>query len=191
MVTGINEYFVLSEERQKSAKLNGYTRRIVVRSGHLRGIRFTEEDWKLLAGESQPAYLLDFPPKPPADLPKSLQAYVRDGEQRDFHKGYKCRIRKLWYILPSVWNPDAFLLRQIHRYPKLVVNDAVATCTDTIHRVKLRGGADGPKLAAVMLNSITFAFAEIVGRSYGGGVLELEPREAERLPVPYGGRRSY
>jgi adenine-specific DNA-methyltransferase len=187
VVTGINEYFVLSQQRRKSAKLNGYTRRIVVRSGHLRGIRFTEEDWRTLASESQPTHLLDLPPKPLAGLPKSLQAYVRDGEEHDFHKGYKCRIRKLWYIIPSVWNPDAFLLRQIHRYPKLVVNDAAATCTDTIHRVKLLNGADGPKLAAVMLNSVTFAFAEIVGRSYGGGVLELEPRESERLPVPYGG----
>lgn len=34
-------------------------------------------------------------------------------------------------------------------------------------------------------NSLTFAFSEIMGRSYGGGVLELEPNEAEQLPVPY------
>jgi adenine-specific DNA methylase len=33
-------------------------------------------------------------------------------------------------------------------------------------------------------NSATFAFAEIMGRSYGGGILELEPREAEQLPIP-------
>ena len=31
---------------------------------------------------------------------------------------------------------------------------------------------------------MTFAFSEVVGRSYGGGVLELEPREAEALPIP-------
>jgi hypothetical protein len=30
---------------------------------------------------------------------------------------------------------------------------------------------------------MTVAFAEIRGRSYGGGVLELEPREAEGLPI--------
>lgn len=33
-------------------------------------------------------------------------------------------------------------------------------------------------------NSMTFAFAEILGRSYGGGVLELMPTEAEKLPIP-------
>jgi hypothetical protein len=40
-------------------------------------------------------------------------------------------------------------------------------------------------LAAAAVNSLTFAWAEVCGRSYGGGVLELEPREAEELPVPY------
>jgi hypothetical protein len=34
------------------------------------------------------------------------------------------------------------------------------------------------------VNSLTFAFSEVMGRSYGGGVLELEPREAEALPFP-------
>ena len=35
------------------------------------------------------------------------------------------------------------------------------------------------------MNSLTFAFSEVLGRSYGGGVHELEPNEAERLPVPF------
>jgi adenine-specific DNA-methyltransferase len=35
------------------------------------------------------------------------------------------------------------------------------------------------------MNSLTFAFSEIRGRSYGGGVLELEPTEAESLPYPH------
>jgi adenine-specific DNA-methyltransferase len=37
------------------------------------------------------------------------------------------------------------------------------------------------------LNSLTFAYAEIMGRSYGGGVLELEPNEADNLPIPLAG----
>ena len=32
---------------------------------------------------------------------------------------------------------------------------------------------------------MTLAFSEIRGRSYGGGVLELEPTEAEQLPFPH------
>ena len=75
--------------------------------------------------------------------------------------------------------------QQIHRYPLLVVNQAEATSTDTIHRVRLRPGVDAHLLAAAFFNSLTLSWAEVCGRSYGGGVLELEPREAEELPIPY------
>jgi hypothetical protein len=86
--------------------------------------------------------------------------------------------------VPSVWVPDAFLLRQIHDAPRIVRNDAGATCTDTIHRVRVRPGVEAGVLAAASLSSLTLAFAELRGRSYGGGVLELEPTEAESLPLP-------
>ena len=32
---------------------------------------------------------------------------------------------------------------------------------------------------------MSLAFSEIVGRSYGGGVLELMPSEAEKILLPY------
>lgn len=59
-----------------------------------------------------------------------------------------------------------------------------ATSTDTIHRVRMLNGIPPAKLAAASINTVTFAFSEVLGRSYGGGVLELEPREAEALPFP-------
>ena len=41
------------------------------------------------------------------------------------------------------------------------------------------------KTISAFFNSLTLAWAEVCGRSYGGGVLELEPREAEELPILY------
>ena len=67
---------------------------------------------------------------------------------------------------------------------KLVLNAAQAVCTDTIHRVRFLDGVNGETVTAAYLNSLTFAFAEVTGRSYGGGVLTFEPSEAERLPLP-------
>ena len=64
------------------------------------------------------------------------------------------------------------------------MNSAQATCTDTIHRVRVNTSVDAGWLAAASINSVTFAFSEIRGRSYGGGVLELEPNEADGLPFP-------
>ena len=100
------------------------------------------------------------------------------------HTGYKCSIRKPWWSTPSLWIPDLFMLRQIHLAPRLTVNAAAATSTDTVHRVRVAPHVDPKALAAVFHNSATFAFTEIMGRSYGGGILELEPGEAEQLPIP-------
>jgi adenine-specific DNA-methyltransferase len=76
------------------------------------------------------------------------------------------------------------MLRQVHSHPKLILNETAATSTDTIHRVRLTTKQPPQAVVGAFLNSLTFAFAEVTGRSYGGGVLELEPNEAETLPLP-------
>jgi adenine-specific DNA-methyltransferase len=190
VVTGQNKFFVLSEQQIKEGTLDQYADRIVGRSGHLKGVIFNEADWVANAANQQPSYLLRPPDLPFEELPDALKEYIKKGEDEGSHKGYKCSIRNRWYIVPSVWTPYAFMLRQVHAYPKIILNEAGATCTDTIHRVRLRNGADGRRVAAAFMNSLTFAFAEVTGRSYGGGVLELEPNEAEELPLPLRGAEN-
>ena len=184
VVTGLNEFFVLTPAQVNNYALAKHTQRIVGRSAQLQGTIFSENDWLASAEKQLPTYLLSPPNEKFDNLPETLKVYISEGEEKGWNKGYKCRIREKWYIVPSLWVPPAFMLRQIHHYPKIVVNSAAATCTDTIHRVRLRNGVPARIIAAAFLNSLTFAFAEITGRSYGGGVLELEPNEAERLPLP-------
>ena len=184
IVTGMNDVFVLSKEEVAENELAAFTRPIVSRSAHLAGTIFKKADWKENVSSGYKAFLLDIPPVERHELPRNLVNYLRKAEALGLHQGYKCRVRKRWYVVPSVYVPDAFMLRQIHHYPKLVVNGSLATCTDTIHRVRFKNKTDPATLAAAFLNSLTFAFAEILGRSYGGGVLELEPNEADLLPIP-------
>jgi adenine-specific DNA-methyltransferase len=185
IVTGMNEVFVVSEGQVAENGLGAFVRSLVGRSAQLQGTTFTNRDWKANRDSGQKVYLLDLPSDLKRDeLPSAVHRYLRSAETRKLHLGYKCRIRKPWYTVPSVYVPSAFLLRQIHQHPKLIVNEASAVCTDTIHRVRFRGQVDGRALAAAFLNSLTFAFSEVLGRSYGGGVLELEPNEADLLPVP-------
>lgn len=190
IVTGLNEFFVLTEEQIEKYALRPYTQRIVGRSAHLPGLRFSDADWVANVRNQSPAFLLRSPDVPFYCLPDELKEYITSGEEKGLNKGYKCRIRNRWYVVPSVWVPHAFMLRQVHHYPKIILNDADATCTDTIHRVKLLNGTPAKTVAAAFLNSLTFAFSEVIGRSYGGGVLELEPNEAERLPLPLKGAET-
>lgn len=179
VVTGNNKFFVLNQEQALEQSLDAHTRSIVTRSAQLEGALFTETDLSEKAN-----LLFDSPDVAVEELPEPVQKFIETGKTQGVHQGYKCRIRKRWYVVPSIWTPDAFMLRQIHGYPKLILNKAEATCTDTIHRVRFTNGKTREHVVAAFMNSLTFAFAEVKGRSYGGGVLTLEPSEAEDLPIP-------
>lgn len=184
IVTGENKFFILNEQQVQAMELEPFTQKVVGRSNHLKGMVFNALDWQSNAEKQAPAFLLNAPDVPFSFLPEPLKNYVRQGEEQQFHQGYKCRNRTPWYVVPSIWTPEAFMLRQVHGYPKIILNEADATCTDTIHRVRFRGHIDKRAITAAFFNVLTFAFAEVTGRSYGGGVLTFEPSEAEYLPIP-------
>ena len=184
IVTGCNEWFVLRESEIASRHLKGFTERLMSRSAHFQGASVALRDWEELASKNERVHLVNIRALEGKKLQKSAEVYVAEGEERSFHKGYKCSIRKPWFHVPSLWCPDAFLFRQIYDFPRFVKNDASATSTDTIHRVTTHG-CEPNALVASTYTHLTAASAEIEGRSYGGGVLELEPTEAERLLVPH------
>jgi len=75
------------------------------------------------------------------------------------------------------------MLKRAHNIPRLVLNSAGAYTTDTAYRIKpLRATAEA--LVFSFVNSLTCLTAEMEGRHYGGGVLELVPSEIERLLLP-------
>ncbi|MCX6382070.1 MAG: class I SAM-dependent methyltransferase [Armatimonadetes bacterium] len=184
IVTGENSFFVLSEEKVSQKEIGDLTHPVVTRSNHLEGAVFTETDWCENVKKQYPTFLFRPADIDAKELPISVQSFLQEGEEAGINTGYKCRIRKRWYVVPSIWTPDAFMLRQVHSYPKLILNHSGATCTDTIHRVRFRDNANCKNVVAAFLNSLTFAFSEVTGRSYGGGVLTFEPSEAEDLPIP-------
>ncbi|MEW5985665.1 MAG: N-6 DNA methylase [Chloroflexota bacterium] len=185
VVTGRNSFFVLDEDLREKISASQLTLPVVGRTSALKSICFSEDDFERYK-VAEPSFLLNLGNVQENQFSEELREYLSNGEGENVHKGYKCRVRKRWFDVPSIYIPDAFLFRQIHKFPLLVVNLAQVTSTDTIHRVRFKNGAKADWLAAACFNSLTLAWAEVCGRSYGGGVLELEPSEAERLPVPYG-----
>lgn len=185
VVTGRNEFFVLTREDADRFDVSDWCLPLVGRSAQTPGLILRRDDWDQLAEANGKCYLLQLGDTDRLDLAAGALAYVEAGEREGHHDGYKCRIRlPRWWKVPSVWVPDAFLLRQVYDGPRIIANRAGATSTDTIHRIRTKGSVDPDWLAAASMNSLTWAFSEIRGRSYGGGVLELEPTEAEGLPFP-------
>ncbi|WP_088288853.1 class I SAM-dependent methyltransferase [Kineosporia sp. A_224] len=181
IVTGRNSFFTMTRTEAEDRGLLQHCVPLVARTSQLPGLRYSELDMKSQYEDDVRALLLRAPKE--LDGLDALETYVRHGEAQGVHQGYKCSIRSPWWTTPSFWVPDAFMYRQIHTHPRIVVNETAATATDTIHRVRLTAQVSSKSLAAAAFNSATFAFSEIQGRSYGGGIHELEPSEAAALLV--------
>lgn len=184
ITTGNNEYFSITKDIEDKYELQSITLPLIGRSSHSHGIYFTEADWQLNMTKNKRAMLINFPEAPLESYPLKHQEYIKIGEETNQHTGYKCAIRDLWYVVPSVWVPDAFFLRRNNLYPKFVLNRCNAVSTDTMHRMKFYDGVDSQNVLLSYYNSISFAFTEICGRSYGGGVLEILPGEMGNILLP-------
>ena len=117
------------------------------------------------------------------NLPKNVQEYIKTGEEEDLHTRYKCRIREPWYKVPSVYSKDLGMLKRSHDTPRLIFNEIEAYTTDTAYRITSHS-TDASILACCFLNPLTAICAELEGRYYGGGVLELVPSEIKNLYIP-------
>lgn len=185
ITTGANDYFTVPLPVVDEYGLKEFAKPMVGRSVQVNSVIFTKGDWELNSQANAKAHLLVFPPKKEINGHKGAGAYIKFGESTGVNKGYKTGIRDDWFVVPSIRVSDALFIRRNNLYPRLIINEAKAYTTDTMHRVFLKPGTDINAFTASYYNSLSLAFSEVCGRSHGGGVLELMPSEAEKILLPY------
>ena len=188
-VTGSNAFFTLNDATRAEYGIgHGHLLRIVPPGArHIPGTRFTEGHWQQLRANGQRVWILH--PRAAARRRDGLARYLIEGERLLVHEAYKCSIRDPWWRPPTVRAPDLFFTYMSHVTPRLVANETDATIVNSLHGVSLNENVPAiarDALPIVALNSVTMLGAELFGRSYGGGILKMEPREAASLPVPSG-----
>lgn len=182
-VSGANEFFVLTPEEAARWKLPAASLLYaLVRARQMPDLLVTKRDIARLVSQNERCLLWLPGPEPTA----SERAYIRHGEEIGVHEHYKCRVRTPWYRVPGVVVPEAFLTYMSATFPRLARNQAGATTTNNLHAVRLSEIPPALRRAFVVAfyNSATLLSCEWTGRSYGGGVLKLEPSEADRIHVP-------
>lgn len=185
MVTGNNKFFALSTDRVRELGLRSADLLPLSPPGsaHLRGLTLSARQLEHLGEQGKSIHLF----RPGANPTAAARRYIEAGHAAGVHLAYKCRVRTPWYRVPLLAPATLLLTCMNADTPRLVSNRAAAHHLNSVHGVYLRPalaalGTDLLPLAA--LNSVTVLNAEMVGRAYGGGILKIEPREADRWLVP-------
>lgn len=183
-VTGANKFFALTDvsAREMGLKRDDVMPLCPPGSAHLRRLCLTQENWEQLAMGGKQTLLFY-----PADRPSLVaRDYIARGEAMGVSGSYKCRNRSPWWRVPGVVACDAFLTYMNGAGPNLCSNEAGLAYLNSVHGVFFEDGLRGLGMGVMpllFLSSVTQLSAEVRGRSYGGGILKLEPREAGRVTV--------
>lgn len=193
-VTGNNKYFALTAVEAGRRGLGAEDSVMLAPPGSRRHWGFSlgkgemaDLDWRGLRTRL-------FYPSPPEAGPSeegvsdASRAYIALGEAEGVPAAYKCRARSPWWRVPMPRRRSDLLLTYMSaKAPQLCSNDAGAAHLNSLHGVNLRDPLRelGMSLLPVAsMNTVSALSAELEGRPYGGGVLKMEPREAERWMVP-------
>jgi len=183
-VTGANNFFIIDKETSK--KLNvprRFLKPILRHSGALRNLS--------TSAYAMNDFLLSVPKT--ARLPGELSNYFNKGKKDGINNRYHTKKRKPWYSLPKQHPPDAFLHYMTKEVPFIVLNDARFLSTNTIHNIFFNDDVEENArkwIQLSMLTSVSQLSIELTARTYGGGVLKIEPSAAKNILVYLGQGRT-
>lgn len=185
--TGYNDFFILSKEKAKEWGIEpGFLAPCVSSPKKVKGLVIRPE------GVDEYFFICD---KPKEEL-KGTNAlkYIEWGEKLevDVTRGSKrgsaalpnletLQNRKFWYSLPRLKPPAILFPRLIDDRPRFLEN--LAECQGPHVFYFIFPNVDKKPLLAYLNSSVAAFLIELMGRSYGGGVLELLVYETKELPV--------
>ncbi|PWY42207.1 SAM-dependent methyltransferase [Achromobacter sp. RW408] len=184
IVTGANKFFLVPDTVVQEFGLEKYAHPMFGRSEHCPGLIYDDKQHRENSEKKHPTNFIFIQNEFPS-LPERVREYIASGERESLHTRYKCRIRKPWYSVPSVYATEIGMLKRSHDIPKLVLNKMQAYTTDTAYRITVKKDIAADKLVFCFVTALTALSAELEGRHYGGGVLELVPSEIEELAIAY------
>lgn len=191
IVTGDNRFFVIDQSTAKDHKLSAASLTPVFsRFSMAQGLSFSSQDLKKSKQQNFRCLLVDSSKTKKIEL--ALEDYLKLFPESEKESNVTFKKRKIWHQPNDGRIPLAFFSYMHHQGPRLVINDASITCTNTIHRVfpkKIENEMTpiSPKELKLLSISLQTTYsqlsAELEGRVYGSGALKHEPSEVKRIKV--------
>jgi len=183
-VTGSNAYFHLTQNEVSEWGIpTRYLRRAVLSLAGFQGAVLRQIDWRELQSAGDKIYLLSIPPTTEKALSRPVRDYLQHGIKLGVPLRYKTRVREFWYSVPHVATGNALLSYMSGTSPKLALNRAGVVAPNTLHVVRFKEPKNAKPFVAGWYTSLTRLSCELEGHALGGGMLKLEPTEAEQVLV--------
>lgn len=187
IVTGDNEFFFMTLAQARELGIPGSLLvRALGRTRDVQGELLTKQDIDRLDTNGRPTWLLTINGMSLDQLPQSVQEYIREGEKRGVPDKTLIKTRNPWYRMETRRIPPimfAYLGRRNARFIRNLADVVPLTCLLCIY--PRRSSADFiERLWNVLSHPDTVKNLRMVGKSYGGDAIKVEPRALERLPLP-------
>ncbi len=187
IATGANSFFFLTP---RQAALLGIPREFLLPAiGRTRDVRGEEVTMETVSGlESKGRPTLLFSPSGDAigSLPLAVRKYIEQGEGVGLPHRPLIASRRPWYKMETR-NPPPILFAYLGRRNARFIRNLAGLVPLTGFLCVYPRGHDvvlTDKLWRVLRHPATIANLRLVGKSYGGGAIKVEPRALEALPLP-------
>jgi hypothetical protein len=187
IVTGDNDFFFMTMSRAKELGIPESL--LVTAVGRMRDIEgelFSREDVERLEAHGRPTRLLNVNGLSFDQLSSTVQAYLKEGVRRGIDKKALIRTRKPWYRMETRRIPPimfAYLGRRNARFIRNLADVVPLTCLLCVYP-RHADTEFVEHLWKVLSHPQTINNLRMVGKSYGGDAIKVEPRALERLPLP-------
>lgn len=187
IATGANDFFFLT--KKCAGQLNIPAEWLIPAIGRTRDVQgdiITPETLRKVEASGRPTLLLSLDATPIEIFPEPLRRYLRYGKELGIDKRPLVSTRTPWYKMEARPIPPflfAYLGRRNARFIRNLAGLIPLTCFLCVYPVR----ADAKfieQLWNVLRDPETVSNLALVGKSYGGGAIKVEPRALERLPMP-------
>ncbi len=187
IATGANDFFFLTRNQTSVLHLpEEFLLPAIGRTRDVPGDTVTDALLRQLDDQGRPTLLFCPDGRPLQDFPQPVRAYLQTGQERELNNKTLIATRNPWYKM-EYRTPPPLLFSYLGRRNTRFIRNLAGVVPLTGFLCVYPHRTDQPSVDAlwqVLRHQDTVANLALVGKSYGGGAIKVEPRALERLPIP-------
>lgn len=187
IATGANDFFFMTPEKVATLGIpQDFFVKAIEKTRDVPGNDITDETLTMLERQGRPTLLLMLGDNDMDSFPDSLRQYLREGERLGLPKRPLLSRRKPWYKMEFRVSPPFLFSYLGRRNLRFIRNTAAIVPLNGFLCLypKTRDDRLVDRLWDAINHPSVIERLLMVGKTYGGGAIKVEPRSLENLPLP-------